>query len=105
MLSLGYNFRIPVEDVIAIVAVNSAPIKRMIASARDNDQLHDCTKGKKTRSAIVTVNQDIYLSAFTADSLSNRLQSAYLMSKVVNDEALWLSPDHQSKLKRANAVN
>jgi len=103
MLSLGYDFRIPVEDVIAVVKINSAPIKRMIAHARENEQLHDCTKGKKTRSAIVTVNQDIYLSAFTPDSLSNRLQSAYFMSKVVNEEANWLNPNHRKKLKRTLA--
>lgn len=100
MLSIGYDHRIPVDHVIAIVATDSAPIKRMITRARETEQLFDCTQGKKTRSAVVTIDNDVYLSAFTADSLSNRLASAYFMKKVVNEGANWLSPDHQEKLKR-----
>ena len=92
-LSIGYNFRIPVDDIIAIVAINSAPIKRIIQSARDEERLESCTKGKKTRSAIVMRDNSVYLSAFTADSLANRLQSAYLMSKVLSAGVRWLNPD------------
>lgn len=101
MLSIGYDYRVPVENVIAIVATDSAPIKRMIHRARENGLLHDCTKGKKTRSAVITTSEDIYLSAFTADSLANRLYNAYFMSKVVNAHANWLSPNHQTKLAKA----
>ena len=101
MLSIGYDYRVPVDEVIAIVASDSAPIKRMIQRARENDVLHDCTKGKKTRSAVITTTEDIYLSAFTADSLANRLYSAYFMSKVVNDHANWLNPNHRRQLSKS----
>ena len=101
MLSIGYDYRVPVENVIAIVASDSAPIKRMIQRARENGVLHDCTKGKKTRSAVITTSEDIYLSAFTADSLANRLYSAYFKSKVVNEHANWLNPNHQKQLTRS----
>ena len=58
MLSIGYDYRVPVENVIAIVASDSAPIKRMIQRARENGVLHDCTKGKKTRSAVITTSEE-----------------------------------------------
>ncbi|MEZ0370962.1 MAG: DUF370 domain-containing protein [Candidatus Sericytochromatia bacterium] len=100
MLSIGYSYRVPVEQIIAIVASDSAPIKRMIQRAREIDKLHDCTKGKKTRSAVITADEEIYLSAFTADSLANRLESAYLMSKVINAGANWLNPGYRSRTPR-----
>ena len=98
MLSLGYDFQLPVEDVVAIVAVDSAPIRRLIQQARDTGRLEDCTSGKKSRSAIITVRDEVYLSAFTADALSNRLYSAYLLTKVVNSDARWVSDDYHSRL-------
>lgn len=97
MLSIGYSYRVPVEKIVAIVASDSAPIKRMIQHARENESLHDCTKGKKTRSAVITSDDEIYLSAFTADSLANRLESAFMMSKVINAGARWIHPGHRSK--------
>lgn len=95
MLSIGYSYRVPVAQIIAIVSSDSAPIKRLIQRARETEKLHDCTKGKKTRSAVITADESVYLSAFTADSLANRLQSAYLMSKVVNEQANWLNPRYR----------
>ena len=92
MLNIGYNNQIPVQNVIAIVASDSAPIKRLIHRAKDHGQLHNCTKGKRTRSAVITITDDVYLSAFTADSLSNRMETAYLMSKVVNSHSNWVNP-------------
>lgn len=100
MLSIGYSYRVPVAKIAAIVASDSAPIKRLIQRARETDKLHDCTKGKKTRSAVITSDDEVYLSAFTADSLANRLESAYLMSKVINAGANWLNPSYRKRLKK-----
>ncbi len=99
MLSIGYDYHVPLEDIIAIVAVDSAPIKRMIQRAREMEQLEDCTRGKKNRSAVITSGERIYLSAFTADSLSNRLYSAYLLTKVVNPQSHWVSDNYHQRLQ------
>lgn len=99
MLSIGYSYRVPVGKIVAIVASDSAPIKRMIQHAREAEKLHDCTKGKKTRSAVITSEGEIYLSAFTADSLANRLESAFMMSKVINSGARWIHPHHRSRAR------
>lgn len=99
MLSIGYSYRVPVEKIVAIVASDSAPIKRLLQRARENEKLHDCTKGKKTRSAVITADDEVYLSAFTADSLANRLESAYSMSKVINSGANWLHPSYRSRVR------
>lgn len=98
MLNLGYNNQLPVDRVIAIVSSDSAPIKRLINSAREKELLHDCTEGKKTRSAVIATDDSVYLSAFTADSLSNRLEMAYLMSKVVNEQSRWVHPDYKATI-------
>ncbi|PIQ24318.1 DUF370 domain-containing protein [bacterium (Candidatus Blackallbacteria) CG17_big_fil_post_rev_8_21_14_2_50_48_46] len=92
MLNIGYNHQVVIDQIIAIVASDSAPIKRLIHRAKDAGKLFDCTKGKRTRSAVVTMDEDVYLSAFTADSLANRMESAYHLSKVVNDQSNWIHP-------------
>lgn len=98
MLSIGYDYRVPLESIVAIVAVESAPIRRMIQRAKEMDTLADCTCGKKTRSAVITSSDTIYLSAFTADSLSNRLYSAYLLTKVITPHSQWVSRDYHKRL-------
>lgn len=92
MLNIGYNNQVPIEQIIAIVDSDSAPIKRLIVRAKDLGKLYDCTKGKRTRSAVVTVEDDVYLSAFTTDSLANRMEMAYYLGKVVNEQSNWVHP-------------
>lgn len=99
MLSIGYDYRVPLDNIVAIVAVDSAPIRRMIQRAKEDNTLEDCTCGKKTRSAVITSGDTIYLSAFTADSLSNRLYSAYLLTKVINPQSQWVSRDYYKRLQ------
>lgn len=99
MLSIGYNYQVPIEEIVAIVSSDSAPIKRLVHHAKDHGRLRDCTNGKKTRSAVITRTEDVYLSAFTADSLANRMESSFSMAKIVNADANWIHPTH--KLKRA----
>ncbi|MBT9546541.1 MAG: DUF370 domain-containing protein [Candidatus Sericytochromatia bacterium] len=97
MLNIGYNNQVPMDQIIAIVASDSAPIKRLIHRAKDTGKLFDCTKGKRTRSAIVTIDDDVYLSAFTADSLANRMESAFYLTKVVNAHSNWIHPRYRDE--------
>ena len=72
ILNLGYGNSILVDKVTAIVNVNSAPIKKIIAEARNNNLLYDVSQGRKTRSAVITASNQIFLTAVQTETLTAR---------------------------------
>lgn len=95
MLSLGYGQYIPFDEIIAVVASESAPIKRMIQEARQNSKLIDATNRKRVRSIVITDTGHVILSAFTADSLSKRAEDYHSVPRAVYASATWIHPSHQ----------
>lgn len=63
------------ERVVAIVAPNSAPMKRLKDEARGNKHLIDATHGRKTRSVIIMDSNHIILSAIQAETMAQRYAS------------------------------
>lgn len=72
LLNIGFGGTIVADQVIAIIAPNSAPMKRLKDEARDGKRLIDATHGRKTRSIIVTKTNHIILSAMQSDTISQR---------------------------------
>lgn len=73
LLSIGYGSSVVAERIVAIVSPNSAPMKRLKDDAKEEKRLVDATHGKKTRAIIVMDSNHIVLSAFQAETLSQRL--------------------------------
>lgn len=72
LLNIGFGGTIVADQIIAIVAPNAAPMKRLKDEARDEKRLIDATHGRKTRSIIVTKTNHIILSAMQSDTISQR---------------------------------
>ena len=68
-LDIGYGNLVNMGRIISILNTNSAPIKRMIAKARESDQLFDTTGRRPSQAAVVTDNGYIYLSYLKPKSL------------------------------------
>ncbi len=75
LLNIGFGNSVAVERVVAIIAPNSAPMKRLKDEARDNKHLVDATHGRKTRSIIIMDSNHIILSAIQAETLTQRYAS------------------------------
>ena len=60
--------------MLAIVAPDSAPIKRVVQEARDRGMLIDASYGRKTKSVILMDTDHVILSALTPETLSARWQ-------------------------------
>jgi regulator of extracellular matrix RemA (YlzA/DUF370 family) len=73
-LNVGLENWIMTGRVVAIVNANSAPIKRMIRQARENNALIDATSGKPTRSVIVADSKHVILSSISPRNLSARME-------------------------------
>jgi regulator of extracellular matrix RemA (YlzA/DUF370 family) len=59
--------------VIAIIANDSAPVKRMIQEARDKGTLIDATHGRRTRAVAVMDSGHIVLSSVNPETVANRI--------------------------------
>ena len=72
-INIGYGNIVSTDRIVAIVAAESAPIKRLIAKAKENAELIDATQGRKTRGVIITDNHQIILSALQPETMASRL--------------------------------
>jgi regulator of extracellular matrix RemA (YlzA/DUF370 family) len=74
LLHVGLNNYVAKNRVIAILALESEPIKRMVRSAREVGRLIDTTMGRRTRSVVVLDSGHVVLSAVGHDTLAARLE-------------------------------
>ncbi len=73
-MNIGFENRVRSNRVIAIINPNSAPIKRLIKAAKENNMLVDGTSGKPTRSAIIMDSNHIILSSISPRKLNERME-------------------------------
>lgn len=74
------------NKVVAIISPESAPIKRMVQDARENNNLIDATFGRKTRSVLVMDNGQVVLSAIQPETMGHRF---------VQQDTEWESTDEK----------
>ena len=72
-INVGFENRVIARRIIAIVNPNSAPVKRLIKTAKESNMLVDGTSGKPTRSAIIMDSRHVILSSISPRNLSARL--------------------------------
>jgi len=74
-VNIGYGNLIASKRIISILSPEAAPVKRLVAEAREAGHLIDASCGKKTCSVIVTDAKLIILSALPNSSLEALLNS------------------------------
>ena len=72
LLHIGFGNVVNEEKIIAIVHPEAAPIKRLVAHARENDLAVYATHGRKTKSVIVMEGQQVVLSALLPETIVGR---------------------------------
>ena len=61
LINIGFGNMVSAGRLIAIVSPESAPIKRIVQEARDNERLIDATYGRRTRAVIVMDSDHVVL--------------------------------------------
>jgi len=61
--------------IVAIASPDSAPIKRLVQDAKEENRVIDVSCGRRTRSVIITDSEHVILSAIQAETVTNRLAS------------------------------
>ena len=76
LINVGYGNIVSASRIVAIVSPDSAPSKRLISHARDNNLLVDATCGRRTRAIIITDSKHIILSALLPETMGSRFTEA-----------------------------
>lgn len=75
LLNIGYGNMVVADRIVAIVAPNSAPMKRLKDEAKEDNHLLDATHGRRTRSIIILDSNHVVLSAVQAETISQRFET------------------------------
>ena len=72
LINIGFGSMVAASRLLAIVAPDSAPIKRVIQEARDRGMLIDASYGRKTKAVILMDTDHVILSAFPTETIAAR---------------------------------
>ncbi|MBQ4129258.1 MAG: DUF370 domain-containing protein [Ruminococcus sp.] len=73
-INIGFGNVVSAQKVVSVVSPDSAPIKRIIQTAKADCSLIDATFGRKCKAVIITDSDHIILSAITPETISSRLE-------------------------------
>lgn len=76
LINIGFGNLVSSDKLIAVVAPDSAPVKRIVQDAKANGLLIDATCGRKCKSVIITENNHIVLSAISCETIQNRVDES-----------------------------
>jgi regulator of extracellular matrix RemA (YlzA/DUF370 family) len=74
LLNIGYGNFVNLDQLVAILSPDSAPMKREVANARRNGHLYDATQGHRTRSVLLMQTGQLILSANQPDTLAEKVK-------------------------------
>ncbi|HIV74379.1 MULTISPECIES: extracellular matrix/biofilm regulator RemA [unclassified Pseudogracilibacillus] len=73
LINIGFGNVVSANRIISIVSPESAPIKRIVQVARENNNLIDATYGRRTRAVIITDSSYVILSAVQPETVGQRV--------------------------------
>ena len=74
-INIGFGNMVSAGRIVAIAGPDSAPIKRLVQDAKEDDRVIDVSCGRRTRALIITDSDHVILSAIQAETITNRLAS------------------------------
>ena len=72
-INIGFGNIVSAGRIVAIASPDSAPIKRLVQDAKEENRVIDVSCGRRTRSVIITDSEHVILSAIQAETITNRL--------------------------------
>lgn len=72
LINIGYGNVVNSNKIVSILNPDSAPIKRLVQTAKDSGNAIDATQGRRTRSVIITDSFHVILSALMPDTIAGR---------------------------------
>ena len=75
-MNVGFDNAVSVDRIVAVVAADPSPVKRLREAALRHRKLVDATNGRRTRTAIITDSDHVILSSLQPETVLQRLADA-----------------------------
>lgn len=85
LLHVGFSNSVSIDKVVAIISPETAVAKRLRDMGRENNNLIDCTMGRKLRSMVLTDSDFIFMSAMRPEALTQRMERPGTAEETVED--------------------
>lgn len=72
LINVGFGNVVNTDKIVSIISSDSAPAKRLVQKAKEEERLVDATQGRRTRGIILTDGNKVILSALQPDTLAGR---------------------------------
>lgn len=76
-INIGFGNMANSDKITAVIMPDSAPSKRLIQRARENDLCIDATQGRRTRGVIITEVNQVILSALMPETIIARIEEEH----------------------------
>lgn len=73
LVNVGFHNAVAAERIVAVVAADPSPIRRLREAANRHQKLIDATNGRRTRTVIITDSDHVVLSSLQPDTVTQRL--------------------------------
>lgn len=78
LINIGFGNVVNTSKIVTIIRADSAPAKRMIQNAKEQELIVDATQGRKTKAVILTDCNHVVLSALQPETLMLRFNTEHL---------------------------
>lgn len=86
LVNIGFGSMVAAGRILAVLAPDSAPIKRVVQEARDRGMLIDASYGRKTKAVLLMDTDHVILSGLTTEVVNDRWQGKLSEETEENDE-------------------
>ncbi len=86
LINIGFGSMVAAHRLLAVIAPDSAPIKRIIQEARDRGMLIDASFGRKTKAVLLMDTDHVILSAMSTETISARWMDKQEKEEEAEDE-------------------
>ena len=73
LVNIGFGNMVNADRVVAMIAPDSAPVKRVVQDARERGMLVDASYGRKTQAVVIMDSGHIVLSGIPLDTVTGRI--------------------------------
>ena len=73
LINVGFGNSVNKDRIVAAVSPETAPIKRLVQDAKDQNRVIDVTCGRKTRAVIITDSDHVILSALKCETIAAKI--------------------------------
>lgn len=82
LMNIGFGNLVSTDKIVTVITPDSAPAKRLVQKAKQEERIIDATQGRKTRSILMMENHMVVLSALGTETLAGRFHEINVYAEV-----------------------